>query len=75
VIPSRRHGSFTVTSRRKPSRTTWIFFSGVYLRRVAALTRRQWIWSALSAPRRPLVCLVLIGSRLLLYRVTPPSVQ
>ena len=40
MIPSRRHRSFTVTSRRKPSRTTRIFSSGVYLRRVAALTRR-----------------------------------
>ena len=38
-MPSRRHRSFTVTSRRNPSRTIRIFSSGMYLRRVAALTR------------------------------------
>ena len=40
MIPSRLHRSLTVTSRRKPSRTTRIFSSGVYLRRVAAFTVR-----------------------------------
>ena len=40
MIPSRRHRSFTVTSRRNPSKTMRIFSSGVYLRRVAALTMR-----------------------------------
>ena len=39
-MPSRRHRSLTVTSRRKSSRTMRIFSSGMYLRRVAALTRR-----------------------------------
>ena len=39
-MPSRRHRSLTVTSRRKPSRTIRIFSSGVYLRRVMDLTRR-----------------------------------
>ena len=38
-MPYRRHRSFTVTSRRKPSRTMRIFSSGVYLRRVSVLTR------------------------------------
>ena len=37
-MPSRRHRSLTVTSRRKPSSTIRIFSSGVYLRLVAALT-------------------------------------
>ncbi len=40
MIPSRLHRSLTVTSRLKPSRTTRIFSSGVYLRRVAAFTVR-----------------------------------
>ena len=39
-MPSRLHRSLTVTSRRKPSSTIRIFSSGVYLRRVAALTVR-----------------------------------
>ena len=39
-MPSRRHRSFTVTSRRKPSSTMRIFSSGLYRRRVAGLTRR-----------------------------------
>ena len=43
--PSRQHRSFTVTSRRKPSSTMWIFSSGVYLRRVAALIRRTKAWA------------------------------
>ena len=40
-MPSRLHRSLTVTSRRKPSSTIRIFSSGVYLRRVAALTVRD----------------------------------
>ena len=39
-MPSRRHRSLTVTSRRKPSSTMRIFSSEVYLRRVMDLTRR-----------------------------------
>ena len=39
-MPSRRHRSFTVTSRRKPSSTIQIFSWGPYLRRGMDLTRR-----------------------------------
>ena len=39
-MPSRRHRSLTVTSRRKPSSTMRIFSSGLYLRRVTDLTLR-----------------------------------
>ena len=39
-MPSRRHRSLTVTSRRNPSSTIRIFSSGVYLRRVAVFTVR-----------------------------------
>ena len=40
LIPSQRHNSLTVTSRRKPSRTMRIFSSEVYFLRVAARTCR-----------------------------------
>ena len=40
LIPSRRHRSLTVTSRRNPSSTMRIFSSGVYLRRPADFTVR-----------------------------------
>ena len=40
MIPSRRHRSLTVTSRRNPSSTMRIFSSGVYLRRAADFTVR-----------------------------------
>jgi hypothetical protein len=49
LIPSLRHGSETVASRRNPSRTIWIFSSGVYLRRVALRTLRIKRWGFLSA--------------------------
>ena len=39
-MPSRRHRSLTVTSRRNPSSPIRIFSSGVYLRRVAVFTVR-----------------------------------
>ena len=39
-MPSRRHRSLTVTSRRNPSSTIRIFSPGVYLRRVAVFTVR-----------------------------------
>ena len=60
-MPSRRHRSLTVTSRRKPSSTIRIFSSGVYLRRVAALTVRT---KDLAASVRSSAAFFLFGTSL-----------
>ena len=68
MIPSRRHRSLTVTSRRKPSRTIQIFSSEVYLRRAAAFTvgTKDLVCSLRSSAASALLCLLLIGTHLLL---------
>ena len=66
MIPSRRHRSLTVTSRRKPSRTFGSSLRGcTYVGQPPSLCGRK-TWSARFVPRRPLLCLLPTGTHLLL---------